>query len=102
MMDKTCSEKDRLIEDLNNSKGIYFRLKYYLRILTNNLFRTYISEQISKLENDLKNLIQEAGKKVKFEVENVRTMYKNKLREANTEIEVLRAVCIIIIFVTII
>ncbi|XP_025413374.1 sporulation-specific protein 15-like isoform X2 [Sipha flava] len=67
IMDKISSEKDRLIEDLNNSK-----------------------EQISKLENELKNLIQEAGKKVKLEIENVKIIYKNKLREANAEIEILR------------
>jgi hypothetical protein len=98
-MDKISSEKDRLIEDLNNSKGLYFRLKYYFYVLTNNFLRTYILEQISKLENELKNLIQEAGKKVKLEIENVKIIYKNKLREANAEIEILRTVDIIISFV---
>lgn len=45
----------------------------------------------------LKNLMQESGKKVNLEVEKIKTMYKNKLREANDKIESLRMVCIRII-----
>ncbi|XP_060842329.1 putative leucine-rich repeat-containing protein DDB_G0290503 isoform X4 [Rhopalosiphum padi] len=47
-------------------------------------------EKIVKLENEITNLIQEAGTKVNLEVEKVKTCYKDKLREANVEIEFLR------------
>jgi len=48
-----------------------------------------IVEEIVRLENELKNLIQEAGAKVNSEVNEVKTMYKDKLRDANVQIEVL-------------
>ncbi|XP_060841839.1 putative leucine-rich repeat-containing protein DDB_G0290503 isoform X1 [Rhopalosiphum padi] len=67
MVEKTYSEKDKLLTDLKNS-----------------------NEKIVKLENELTNLIQEAGTKVNLEVEKVKTCYKDKLREANVEIEFLR------------
>ncbi|XP_029342112.1 putative leucine-rich repeat-containing protein DDB_G0290503 [Acyrthosiphon pisum] len=67
MIEKTYSEKDKLVMDLKKS-----------------------NEKIVKLENELTNLIQEAGTKVNLEVEKVKTMYKDKLREANVEIEFLR------------
>ncbi|XP_060871625.1 putative leucine-rich repeat-containing protein DDB_G0290503 [Metopolophium dirhodum] len=67
MMEKTYSEKDKLVMDLKKS-----------------------NEKIVKLENELTNLIQEAGTKVNLEVEKVKTLYKDKLREANVEIEFLR------------
>lgn len=101
MVEKLCSEKDQLMEDLNNSKGMYFRFNYYFYISTNNIPHVYNLEQISRLENKLKNLIQETEKKVRLEVENVKTTYKNKLREANVEIEALRSVCLRTIFVII-
>ncbi|XP_022178218.1 myosin-1-like isoform X2 [Myzus persicae] len=67
MVEKTYSEKDKLVTDLQQS-----------------------TEKIVKLENELTNLIQEAGTKVSLEVEKVKAMYKDKLREANVEIEFLR------------
>ncbi|XP_060842330.1 putative leucine-rich repeat-containing protein DDB_G0290503 isoform X5 [Rhopalosiphum padi] len=67
MVEKTYSEKDKLLTDLKNS-----------------------NEKIVKLENEITNLIQEAGTKVNLEVEKVKTCYKDKLREANVEIEFLR------------
>lgn len=45
-----------------------------------------------RLENELKKLILEAGKKVNLEIEQVKKMYKEKLRESNVEIEFLRTV----------
>lgn len=36
--------------------------------------------------------MQESGKKVNLEVEKIKTMYKNKLREANDKVESLRMV----------
>ncbi|XP_025202870.1 putative leucine-rich repeat-containing protein DDB_G0290503 [Melanaphis sacchari] len=67
MVEKTYSEKDKLLTDLKES-----------------------NEKIEILENELSNVIQEAGKKVSSAVEKVKTMYKDKLREANVEIEFLR------------
>lgn len=62
--------------------------------------RAAFSEEITRLENELKSLIHEAGVKVNLEVEKVKTMYKDKLREANIEIESLRTVRPIYYFVT--
>lgn len=56
-----------------------------------------ISEELSQLETTLKNLMDESGKKINLEVEKIKTMYKNKLREANNNIESLRIVRIRII-----
>lgn len=56
-----------------------------------------ILEEIKTLKNELKTLIQEAGKKVNLEVEKVKTMYKDKLHQTNMEIEFLRTVRIRII-----
>ncbi|KAF0759020.1 protein BCAP-like isoform X1 [Aphis craccivora] len=67
IVEKTHSEKDKLLTDLKKS-----------------------NENIAKLENELTSLIQEAGTKVNLEVDKVKTMYKAKLREANVEIEFLR------------
>ncbi|XP_026809526.1 tropomyosin-like [Rhopalosiphum maidis] len=67
MVEKIHSEKDKLLTDLKKS-----------------------NEKIVKLENELTNLIQEAGTKVNLEVEKVKTCYKDKLREANVETEFLR------------
>ncbi|XP_050053837.1 uncharacterized protein LOC114129145 isoform X3 [Aphis gossypii] len=67
IVEKTHSEKDKLLTDLKKS-----------------------NENIAKLENELANLIQQAGTKVNLEVDKVKTMYKAKLREANVEIEFLR------------
>lgn len=67
IVEKTHSEKDKLLTDLKKS-----------------------NENIGKLENELVSLIQEAGTKVNLEVDKVKTMYKAKLREANVEIEFLR------------
>uniref|UniRef100_A0A2S2NL07 Uncharacterized protein n=1 Tax=Schizaphis graminum TaxID=13262 RepID=A0A2S2NL07_SCHGA len=72
MVEKTHSERDKLLTDLKKS-----------------------NEKIFKLENELTNLIQEAGTKVNLEMEKVETCYKDKLREANVEIECLRTVCIL-------
>lgn len=52
----------------------------------------FIAEEIVKLENELKIIIPEAGAKVNLEVEKVKTMYKDKLRKANVDIEYLRTV----------
>lgn len=65
---------------------------YFIKSISNHYS---ISEKNVKLENELTNLIQEAGTKVNLEVDKVKTMYKAKLREANVEIEFLRTVCII-------
>lgn len=51
-------------------------------------------EEITRLENELKNLVQESGTKVSLEVEKIKTMYKDRLREANVEIESLQTVCL--------
>ncbi|VVC35378.1 Hypothetical protein CINCED_3A004784 [Cinara cedri] len=67
VVDKTYSEKERLATDLKIA-----------------------NEEIEKLKNELKTLIQEAGKKVNLEVEKVKTMYKDKLHQTSVEIEFLR------------
>lgn len=50
-----------------------------------------------RLENELKKIILEAGKKVNLEIEQVKTMYKDKLYKTNAEIEVLRKVRITVV-----
>lgn len=65
--DKTCLEKEQLVKDLQKS-----------------------NDEITRLGNELKNVIQEAGTKVHLEVKNVKSMYKDKLREADIAIESLR------------
>jgi len=62
-------------------------------LLINDFYFIFILDEIVRLENELRNLIQESGTKVNLEVEKVKTMYKDKLREANVEIEFLRTVC---------
>lgn len=59
----------------------------------NNFFRIlYFLEEIVRLENELQNLIVETGKRVHLEINKVKTLYKDKLRESNVEIEFLRTV----------
>lgn len=58
----------------------------------NNGYHTCISEELTRLETTLKNLMHESGKKVNLEVEKIKAIYKNKLREANDKIESLRMV----------
>lgn len=61
-------------------------IQYFFRVLTS------VLGEIVRLEEELKDTIQEAGKRVNMEVTKVKNLYKDKLREANVEIEFLRTV----------
>lgn len=102
MVEKTYSEKDALKNDLKKSNGKYNLSNFKMHVVTvwiliNIIQITLILEKIVNLEKELTNLIQESGTKISLEAEKVKTMYKDKLREANVEIEFLRTVRIIII-----